>query len=304
MPRIQPMSPLDWAALVLLSLMWGGSFFFAGVAVKEIPPFTLAFIRIAVAAVLLIALLAATGRFMRLDRATIGGLFVMGIINNVIPFNLLFWGQTHIASGLASIFNATMPLFVVVVAHFVTHDEKMTPGRVAGLVLGFAGVVVMLGPELMRDLGTNILAQTACLVAAFFYAISAVYARRFRGLPPLVLATGQLSASTLMLAPLMLIDRPWTMPMPSMPAIWSGLGIAVISTALAYLVYYRIIAKNGATNVSLVTFLIPVSAILLGVAFLGETLAPTELLGFALIGSGLAAIDGRPAARVRRAFAR
>ena len=130
MPRIQPMSPFDWAALVLLSLMWGGSFFFAGVAVKEIPPFTLAFIRIAVAAVLLIALLAATGRFTRLDRATIGGLFVMGIINNVIPFNLLFWGQIHIASGLASIFNATMPLFVVVVAHFVTHDEKMTPGRV------------------------------------------------------------------------------------------------------------------------------------------------------------------------------
>jgi len=252
----------------------------------------------------LIALLAATGRFTRLDRATIGGLFVMGIINNVIPFNLLFWGQTHIASGLASIFNATMPLFVVVVAHFVTHDEKMTPGRVAGLVLGFAGVVVMLGPELMRDLGTNVLAQVACLVAAFFYAISAVYARRFRGLPPLLLATGQLSASTLMLAPLMLIDRPWRLPMPSMPALWAALGIAVISTALAYLVYYRIIAKNGATNVSLVTFLIPVSAILLGVAFLGETLAPTELAGFALIGLGLAAIDGRPAARLRRAFAR
>lgn len=304
MPRIQPMSPFDWAALVLLSLMWGGSFFFAGVAVKEIPPFTLAFIRIAVAAVLLIALLAATGRFTRLDRATIGGLFVMGIINNVIPFNLLFWGQIHIASGLASIFNATMPLFVVVVAHFVTHDEKMTPGRVAGLVLGFAGVVVMLGPELMRDLGTNVLAQVACLVAAFFYGISAIYARRFRGLPPLVLATGQLSASTLMLAPLMLIDRPWIMPVPSMPAIWSAFGIAVISTALAYLVYYRIIAKNGATNVSLVTFLIPVTAILLGVTFLKETLTLNEFLGFALIGLGLAAIDGRPAARLRRAFAR
>jgi drug/metabolite transporter (DMT)-like permease len=304
MPRIQPMSALDWAALVLLSLMWGVSFFFAGVAVKEIPPFTLAFIRIAVAAAMLIVILAASGRFVRVDLRTIGGFFVMGVINNVIPFNLLFWGQTHIASGLASIFNATMPLFTVMVAHFVTHDEKMTPGRVAGLVLGFAGVVVMIGPELMRDFGTDVLAQLACLVAAFFYAISAVYARRFRELPPLVLATGQLSASTLMLAPLMLIDRPWTMPVPSMPAIWSGLGIAVISTALAYLVYYRIIAKNGATNVSLVTFLIPVSAILLGVAFLGETLAPMELLGFALIGTGLAAIDGRPAARLRKAIAR
>ena len=298
------MSALDWAALVLLSLMWGVSFFFAGVAVKEIPPFTLAFIRIAVAAAMLIVILAASGRFVRVGLRTIGGFFVMGVINNVIPFNLLFWGQTHIASGLASIFNATMPLFTVMVAHFVTHDEKMTPGRVAGLVLGFAGVVVMIGPELMRDLGTDVLAQLACLVAAFFYAISAVYARRFRELPPLVLATGQLSASTLMLAPLMLIDRPWTMPVPSMPAIWSGLGIAVISTALAYLVYYRIIAKNGATNVSLVTFLIPVSAILLGVAFLGETLAPMELLGFALIGTGLAAIDGRPAARLRKAIAR
>jgi drug/metabolite transporter (DMT)-like permease len=298
------MSPLDWAALVLLSLMWGGSFFFAGVAVKEIPPFTLAFLRIAVAAIVLVAVLAATGRFVRLDRATIGGLFVMGIINNVIPFNLLFWGQTHIASGLASIFNATMPLFVVVVAHFATHDEKMTPGRVAGLVLGFAGVVVMLGPELMGDLGTDVLAQLACLGAAFFYGMSAIYARRFRGLPPLVLSAGQLSASTLMLAPLMLIDRPWAMPMPSIAALWAALGIAVISTALAYLLYYRIIAKNGATNVSLVTFLIPVTAIVLGVAFLGETLAPRELFGFGLIGLGLAAIDGRPAARLGKAFAR
>jgi drug/metabolite transporter (DMT)-like permease len=304
MPRIQPMSAFDWAALVLLSLMWGGSFFFTGVAIKEIPPFTLAFIRIAVAAVIPIVILVASGRFVRLDRATIGGLFVMGIINNVIPFNLLFWGQSHIASGLASIFNATMPLFTVVVAHFVTHDEKMTPGRMAGLVLGFAGVVVMLGPELVRDLSTNVLAQVACLVAAFFYAISAVYARRFRGLPPLVVATGQLSASTLMLAPLVFIDRPWTMPMPSIPALWAALGIAVISTALAYLVYYRIITKNGATNVSLVTFLIPVTAILLGVLFLKETLTLSEFLGFALIGLGLAAIDGRPATRLRKAFAR
>jgi drug/metabolite transporter (DMT)-like permease len=180
----------------------------------------------------------------------------------------------------------------------------MTAGRVAGLVLGFAGVVVMIGPDLMRDLGTNVLAQIACLVAAFFYAISAIYARRFHRLPPLVLATGQLSASTLMLAPLMIIDRPWRLPMPSAPAMWSALGIAVISTALAYLVYYRIIAKNGATNVSLVTFLIPVSAILLGVTFLNERLTPNELMGFALIGLGLAAIDGRPAARLRRAFAR
>ena len=304
MPRIQPMSALDWSALVLLSLMWGGSFFFAGVAVAEIPPFTLTFIRISVAAAMLIVILAASGRFIRVDLRTIGGFFVMGFINNVIPFNLLFWGQTHIASGLASIFNATMPLFTVVVAHFVTHDEKMTPGRVAGLMLGFAGVVVMIGPELMHDLGTNVLAQVACLVAAFFYAISAIYARRFRGLPPLVLATGQLSASTLMLAPLVLIDRPWRLPMPSMPALWAALGIAIISTALAYLVYYRIIAKNGATNVSLVTFLIPVSAIFLGVTFLKETLTLSELMGFGLIGMGLAAIDGRPATRLRKAFAR
>jgi drug/metabolite transporter (DMT)-like permease len=304
MPRIQPMTALDWAALLFLSLLWGASFFFAKVAVAEIPPFTLAFIRIAVAAAILIVVLGATGRFVRIDRSVIGALFLMGIINNVIPFNLLFWGQTHIASGLASIFNATMPLFTVVVAHFVTDDEKFTPGRIVGLGFGFAGVVVIMGPELMHELGTNVLAELACLAAAFFYAISAVYARRFRALPPLVLATGQLSASTVMLMPIMLIDRPWLLPTPSAHALWAGLGLAVISTALAYLVYYRIIARNGATNVSLVTFLIPVSAIVLGVLFLGETLTPVEFAGFALIGVGLAAIDGRPAARLKRAFAR
>jgi drug/metabolite transporter (DMT)-like permease len=222
--------------------------------------------------------------------------FGMGFLNNLIPFSLIVWGQTHIASGLASILNATTPLFSVVVAHWLTSDEKLTRGRLAGIVVGIAGVIVIIGPGALRGLGTNVAAQLAILGASLSYAFGAVFGRRFRamGITPQVTATGQVTASTVLLLPLaLLVDRPWTLAMPGME-IWAAVaGLAVLSTALAYIIYFRILASSGATNILLVTFLIPVSAILLGVTILGESLQPQHFAGMLLIGLGLAAIDGR-----------
>jgi len=278
--------------LVSLSVLWGGSFFFAKIAVGEMPPLTLALGRVAIAATFLIALARATGVALP-DRWR--PFLVMGLLDNALPFSLIFWGQTHIASGLAAILNATTPLFTVLVAHFATADEKLNVARLAGVAAGFAGVVVMLGPDLLRDLGAAVAAQLACLGAAISYAFAGIYGRRFRGEPALRVAAGQLIASSAMLAPLVIVlDRPWQLAPPGANAWGALVALATLSTALGYLLYFRILARAGATNVLLVTFLIPVSAILLGTLLLGEALAMRHLVGMAAIAVGLAAIDGRP----------
>ncbi len=294
LPARPTMSATDWLLLVALSILWGGSFFFGKVAVSEIPPLTVAFGRVAIAAAILVVLARLTGAVLPAGLAAWRPFAVMGLLNNALPFGLILWGQTHIPSGLAAILNATTPLFTVLVAHAVTRDEKLNAARVAGLMFGFCGVVVMIGPDMLRELGANIAAQLACLLAAVSYAFAGVYGRRFRGEPPLRIATGQLVMSSLMLAPLALVlDRPWTLTPPSAAA-WAALvALAIVSTALGYLLYFRILARAGATNVLLVTFLIPVSAILLGTLILGEQLAMRHIAGMAAIAAGLAAIDGR-----------
>jgi drug/metabolite transporter (DMT)-like permease len=223
------------------------------------------------------------------------------LLNNVIPFSLIFWGQTHIPSGLAAILNATTPLFTVLVAQFATADEKLSAGRVAGLLFGLAGVVTMIGPDMLREVGSNVLAQLACLLAAVSYGFSGVYGRRFRGQPPMRVAAGQLTCSTVMLLPVvMLLDRPWTLAAPSTATVAAVVALALLSTALAYVIFFRILGNAGATAISLVTFLIPVSAILLGTLILGEQLAARHIAGMIAIALGLAAIDGRPFQLLRR----
>jgi drug/metabolite transporter (DMT)-like permease len=299
------MGPREWAMLVALSMLWGGSFLFVGVAVRELPPLTLVVLRVGLAALALAAVMRVTGVAVPREPRVWAALVGMGLLNNALPFTLIAWGQSHVASGVSSIFNATTPLFGVLVAHAWTSDEKITPGRLAGVVVGFAGVAIMMGGGALRGLGVQGIAQAAFLAAAFLYAIATVYGRRFKamGVAPLATATGMLTASTLMLLPVMLIvDRPWTLPPPSFAAIASVLGLALLATALAFILYFRVLASAGATNLMLVTFLIPVSAILLGVTVLGERLEPKHVAGMALIGLGLAAIDGRPLAAARRLF--
>lgn len=290
------MSGGDWAMLVALSVLWGGSFFFNGVALKALPPFSVGWLRVAIAAAALLVVARALRQFPPLRRETLVAYAGMGLLNNVAPFSLILWAQTRLPSGVASILNATTPIFAVLVAHWLTRDEKLTPARGLGAVLGFLGVAAMMGGAGAASLAHDGPAMAACLLAALSYAFSGVFGRRFRtlGVPPLATAAGQLSASALIFAPLALaIDRPWTLAAPGAQAMAAIVGLALISTALAYVIFFRILARAGATNLLLVTFLIPPSAILLGVLFLGETLAPRHAIGMALIGLGLAAIDGR-----------
>jgi drug/metabolite transporter (DMT)-like permease len=300
MPPGRRMSAGEWGLLVLLSVLWGGSFFFNQLAVAALPPLTVVAARVVLAAAILLAAVAAAGLELPRRGVVLRAFLAIGVLNNAVPFTLIVWGQSHITSGVAAILNASTPLFTVLLAHWLTDDERLTAGRLGGVLLGFAGVAVMLGGA---GFGGARLAELACLGAAVSYALAGIYGRRFRrlGVPPLVTAAGQVAASSLVLLPLALVvDRPWTLPAPGWPVLAALVGVAALSTALAYLVYFRLLASAGATNLLLVTLLIPVTAILLGVAVLGEVLLPRHLAGMALIGVGLGAIDGRPLGWLRR----
>jgi len=286
----------EWAMLIVLSILWGGSFFFNGIAVRELPPFSIVTLRVGLAALALLVLIRMMGLSMPKDRCIWLAFFGMGFLNNLLPFCLIVWGQTQIASGLASILNATTPLFGVIVAHFLTADEKITRNKIAGVLIGFLGVAIMIGPDAIGGLGGNLWPQLAVLCAALSYSLAGIFGRRFKamGVAPLITATGQVTATTAMLIPVaLLVDHPWTLAAPS-GVVWGALsGIALLSTALAYVLFFRILSTAGAVNLMLVTFLIPVSAILLGALFLGETLQVKHFIGMAMIAAGLAAIDGR-----------
>jgi len=293
---VKSMSPYEWLLLTILSILWGGSFFFVGVTVEALPPLTIVTLRVFLAAIALLAVVYFTGSRMPSNPTVWIAFIGMGVLNNVIPFTLIVWGQTHIASGLASILNATTPMFTVVAAHFLTRDEKMSKLKVLGVVFGLAGVAIMIGREALGGLGENILGQFAVLWAAISYSLAGIYGRRFRqlGIKPVVTATGQVTASSLVLIPLALFyDRPFTLPMPELEIWLAIVGLALFSTALAYILYFRILSTAGATNVLLVTLLIPVSAILLGTAILGEQLELKHMIGMGLISIGLLSMDGR-----------
>lgn len=284
-----------WAGLLVLSVLWGGSFFFVGVAVTEVPPLTIAAVRVLLAAMILQAVLRVCGLTLPWRREVWQAFVVTGLLNNAIPFSLFFWAQTQIPSGLASILNAMTPIFTVLVAHVFTADEKLTPGRLLGVLIGFAGVAVMIGADLLAGLGRNVLAQAACLLATLSYAFGAVYSRRFGrlGVAPMQVAGGQFVASSAILLPLaLLVEQSWQLALPSWTAIAAIVALAVASTALGFVIYFRVMAVAG-SNVNLVTLLVPVSAILLGSLVLDEQLAPRHFAGMAVIALGLAAIDGR-----------
>ena len=284
----------EWSLLVLLSILWGGSFFFAMVALAELQPLTVVFGRVALAALALTVMLLVTGRSLFRSGTPWKSYAAMGVLNNLVPFGLIFWGQTQIASGLASVLNATTPLFTLVVAHALTNDERIGWTKVGALLLGLCGVATLVGPgALTAPSGT--LGQIACLGAALSYAFAGVYGRRFArmGVPPVDAAAGQLTASTVLILPIMLaVDRPWLLDMPS-PTVWAAMaGLALLSTALAYILYFRILQAAGATNLLLVTLLIPAVAVPLGAVFLDEQMKMEQLAGMALIGAALVLIDG------------
>jgi drug/metabolite transporter (DMT)-like permease len=304
----------DWQRLLLLSLLWGGTFLLSAIAIKGwpagagngLPPLTVVMIRVLVAAATLLVIL-------RVLRVTIpsGGavwlaFFGMGLLNNALPFSLIFWGQSQmpvsVAAGLASILNATTPLFTVFVAHLVTKDEKATPPKLMAVLLGLVGVAIMVGLDFVSGIGASLPGYLACLGAALIYAFAGIFGRRFKsiGVQPLQAAFGQVAASScLMVIVACLVDRPWTQPMPGTMPVLAVVAMGIVSTALAYILFFQILASAGATNLVLVTFLIPVSAILLGIVVLGEALKLQHIIGMAFIAAGLAAIDGRLLRRFR-----
>lgn len=286
----------DWIILGVLALIWGGAFLFISVAVRHVAPLTYVWLRLSIAAGAMWIFVKFKGHDVGLPRQVWASILLLALLNNALPFALFGWGQTHIASGLAAILNATTPIWGVVVAHLLTHDERMSARKVAGVMLGLGGVATMIGPSLLTSLGTNVLAQLACVTASLCYALAAVWARRFRrmGVSPLSVTTGQLTAGAFLMLPVsMLVDRPWTHAFPPLSAWGAIVALALFCTAFGYVLYFRLIETSGATNALLVTLLVPPVAILIGGVFLGETLAPQDFLGLALIALGLAAIDGR-----------
>ncbi|OZA13312.1 MAG: hypothetical protein B7Y02_06200 [Rhodobacterales bacterium 17-64-5] len=282
----------DWILLLALSLLWGGSFLLIELALAGLPPLTIVWARVALAALILWGVIRVSGTRAPAVRLW-PPLLVMGLLNNAVPFTLLVSAQTEITGALASVLNATTPLFTVLVAHLATRDERLTPIKLTGVVLGFAGVVAMAAGE---RLGGALPAMAACLGAALSYGVASVWGRRFRaaGLTPLATACGQVTASSLLILPVWLtLDAPWRMGWPGLGPVLAVVGLATFCTALAYLLYFRILASAGATAISLVTFLVPLSAAGLGFAVLGERLELPHLIGLALILAGLALIQRR-----------
>ena len=299
----QRMGARDWAMLLLLSFLWGGSFFFISVAVSELPPFTLVTMRVGLAAVTLWLILLVSGYPIPKSPEVWRAFVMMGLLGNALPFSLIAWGQTHIGAGLASIINATTPIFTILIAGAFLSDEHITPRKMLGVTAGLAGVIVLIGPSALLELGTNTMAQLAVIGAAVSYSCATVFGRRFKamGISPLDTAVGQVTASTIILLPVVwFIDKPLQLANPSLQVWLAVLALAIFSTAFAYILFFRILSSSGATNVVLVTFLAPVTASLLGWLMLDEQLQAKHFIGMACIGLGLAIIDGRLWAKLRR----
>ena len=288
------MGSAEWAMLLALSLLWGASFFFAKVALAALPPLTLVLGRTGIAAAALFLGMRIAGYRFPAEAGKWRRYLVMGLLNNVLPFTLLTWSQTEIASGLASILNALTPLSTALLGHLLAREERLTPAKLSGILVGIAGAAVVVGPAFLLGLGRHLPAELAALAATLCYASAGLYGRRFKGEAPMVTATGQLVASASVLLPLSLfLDRPWQLALPGASAWGALVGLALFSTALAYILYFRILARAGATNVLLVTFLMPPTTLLLGALFLGERARASELAGMGLIFAGLALVDGR-----------
>ena len=293
-PPAPVMDLATWGLLLLLALIWGGSFLFGRIAVQEVPPLAVVFFRVALAAVAIWAWLLFRSGMPKLTPWFIGAIAGMAIFNNIIPFSLIFYGQQEIGSGLASIVNAMTPIWTVLIANVLTSDERLSARKLAGILAGFAGVAVLMGGDAFAGLKASAWAQAAVLLATVSYGYASVYGKRFKGIDPILVAAGQLAASTVMMGIYMLASGTLAgLALPSQAAIWSLIGLALPCTAFAYVLFFTILSRAGATNVSLVTFLVPVSGVLLGIVFLGESLSPWHIGGMALIGLGLLILDGR-----------
>ena len=280
--------------LGILAAVWGGSFFFAEIALREVPPMTIALHRVFWALPVLALIVIIKGYTIPSSPKILGAYLVMGALNNAIPFSLIFWGQTQIDSGLASILNATTAMFAAVIAGLLLKDEPLTRNKIVGAALGLAGVAFIMGPSALRSFNPSNLAQLAILGATLSYAFAGVWGKTtLSGQPPLMNALGMVAGSSLLMIPIVLL----TDGVPSFDlskTVWSALlGLSILSTVLAYILYFAILRRAGAANLLLVTLLIPPFAVSLGVVFLGERMGVEAWIGFIVIAVGFAVTDGR-----------
>ncbi len=283
-----------WGEIILLSVIWGGSFLAFNLALREIGVFTTVAFRIAGGAVILVGYIAFRRMALPKSPRIWGAFMVMGALNNIIPFSLIAWGQLNISVGLASILNASTAIFGVVLAALVFADERLSPRKLFGVLLGFLGVATAIGLSSLLEFNITSLSQLAMIGAALSYAFAGVWARKtLHGIKPQVAATGMTICSTVVIVPVAF----WVDGVPTlnyMPATWAALiHLAVLATALAYLMYYRILGAAGAGNLMLVTLTVAPVAIVMGVLVLGETLQAQAYVGFGLLVGGLLVLDGR-----------
>ena len=283
-----------WIELALLGLIWGGSFLAIRLALNEVGFVTSVAHRVFWAALILWGYVAVAGLPVPRDPRIWAGFLVMGLLNNVIPFSLMAWGQLHIPTGLTSVFNAGTAIFGALLAALILADERLTLRKSIGIALGFAGVAVAIGLDSLRDFDMRSLAQLAVIGGTISYAFASIWARlRLTGLAPQVAAAGMLTGSSLVMVPAaLLIDG-----MPRFDIGWQAAGAiayyVIFATAGAYLLYYRILASAGAANTMIVTLLIPPVSIVLGAVVLGEVLSPNVYAGLAMLALGLIVLDGR-----------
>jgi drug/metabolite transporter (DMT)-like permease len=280
--------------LLFLAALWGPSFLFIKVAVADIPPLTLVVGRVGIAGISLYLILRAQGRNLMPWGQVWAHLAVVAVVQNALPFVLFGWGEQYIDSGLAAILNGTTPLFTLMLAHFFTHDDRLTPTKAVGTVIGFGGLLFLIGPSLLAGVQATVWGLLAVTIASASYGVAIIYSRRhLRGLPPLVGPASQLLLAALFMIPLaLLFERPFELPAPSWPALGSLLALSIFGTALAFVVYYYLIERVSATYVSMVTYLVPIFGVILGVLVLNERLGWNAYLGCALILLGVMIVNG------------
>lgn len=287
-------SAKDWFLIALLAFIWGGSFLFGRILMIEWPPFTVVFLRVFLAALTLWVFVLLTARKFPMQSKILSAVLIMGILNNVIPFSLILIGQQEIGSGLAAVVNAMTPIWTLIIANQFTTDEKFSTNKILGIIFGFLGVAILIGADFIQGLTASAWAQGAVLGATISYGFASVWGKRFKGQDPIIISTGQLTASSLVMLPLIfLLEDPLSISAPNVEMVVALLGLAIVCTAFAYVLFFKILSNVGATNVSLVTFLVPISAIILGIVWLGETLTLSNIIGMILIIIGLSLVDGR-----------
>lgn len=297
------MTSRDWALLAMCAVFWGSAYTFNKVIVTELPALTITAARLVIAASFLTLLATLQGVRLPPFGRQWHAFFVFTLFSNVVPFLFVLRGQRETASGLAAVIGATTPLFVILLAHVFTTDERMQGRKVAGVLVGMAGVAVVVGADALAGWSSGLAAKLSLVFAAFLYAVGAVYSKRIVGLPPIAMAAMQMICGMVIALPLaMLIDQPWSLPQPSRKVVLAIIGTAIIGSSLSAIAYFHILKRAGATNAMLVTLLVPITPILLGGLLFGERLLWREVIGAAIIGAALLLIDGRPLRWLMRQF--